>query len=508
MSKIQSIQPSNRQTLGANKNSNKFAALNPTFKGGASNLEEIVAEYGRKNIEPRIGIKGWLSTATQFLQKNKGELQSQGINAFFTFFLSPIFIAFNPFSREDDKTKQYTALRQPISAINALLVSVPLTMLINQHTEKIASEGAIKDLDLRVCPDKNYLEKIYKKEYNNVKSSQDSLEKFLNTFSSAEDRAKVKHDTKLMFPDMKEEKLNKQVEKGVVELFIKNKQKEAANFYTELLYKDPNLLRANEQVKNRVKNLDSYLRENNLHEVDLKDFMKEHFNIEFIKENGKINLELKEQAFLEKMHKIKAIDFLRKMGFVACDITPEDGKYTTDKFSERNLQEFLSTKRSAPVVEVLQKTHKISKTTAAAEVEALSKFFSRQIQYNVDGELIRNESITLHQLVKTLGIRPESFMEDVKNKKTGAFIEGFAKKLQGLKGIVGTETKDIATQLMKLKTRTLTAKFGGTKQYVGIFFNLFISAIACTTLNWAYPRIVENLFPSLLKKNKKEGGSK
>lgn len=506
MSKIQSIQPNYQPK--SKQGQTKFAQ-NPSFRGGASSLEDKVAEYGRKNIESKIKLS-WI---TQFLQKHKGELQTQGINALFTGTLAPLFIAFNPISKQDDKTKQYTALRQPISAVNSILVSVPLTIMLNQHTEKIASEGAIKSIDLRCCPDSNHLGRIFKKEYKAVKDDKVKLEAWLNDFSTAEEREKVKHDMKLLYPNSKEQTLEKQVHKSIMELYVKKKQEKATAFYTELLYKDPVALRNNSEIQSKVKGLNEYLKENNLHEIDFKKFMKDNFNIEFltekIKENGttKINSELKETAFLKQLKQIKATDFLRKMGLVSCKLG-DDGKFTTDKFSEESLRKFLSIQRGEPVIQTLMKTRKICREAAEKEVEALSKMFARHIQYNIDGKMLSEESITLHQMLETLGIEPKTFMEDVKTKKASVVMEEFAKKLKGLDGLVGTETKDIASQLMKIRTKVLTAKFGGIKQYVGIFFNLGIVAITCTTLNWAYPRIVEKLFPSLVKDENKKGENK
>lgn len=513
MSKVQLIQQK-YQPNSTLKQVQMKTPKKPNFTGEFSTLEETVAKYGRENIESKIGVHGWLNRTTKFLQKNKGELQSQGINAVCTFFLSPIFIAFNPFSNQDEKTKQYTALRQPISAINSLIVSVPLTMLLNNHTEKIASKGYIKSVDLRSCPDKNYLERIFKSEYKKVKNeSKTKIEEFLNTFSSSEDRAKIEHDMKLLYPDIKGEKLAKQVHKGIIELYVKKKQKEATAFYTELMYKDPNILRSNADIKSKVENLDDYLKENSLHEVDFQELMKNNFKIDFIKdktkENGKnkINFELKEGAFLERIKEIKASDFLRKMGLVACEIS-DDGKYTTDKFSEENLRKFLSIKREDPVIQQYMKTHNMRRNAAAEEIHAFGKMFARHMQYMVDGKILKEESLTLEQMLETLDIKPNEFMEDVKNKKVAFVLEKFAKKLNGMEGLVGAETKDFATQLMKLRTKVINAKFGGVKQYVGIFFNLGIVAITCTTLNWMYPRIIEKLFPSLLKVDKKTGGNK
>lgn len=517
--------------LPCSNSKNKKSTQTMTFCSNSQTLEEIVKSYGKTNIEGKIGIKGWLSRITQALNKNKGEVQTQFINAFFTATVAPLFIAFNPISKQDKKTKEYTALRQPISAINAILISVPLTTLINRHTEMIASKGFIKSLDLRSCPDESYLKTLFAQDYNKVKGNPNELDKFLNSFSTAESRTAKEKEIRENFPKAGNWRLKNEQKKGLADLYVKAKQKEATDFYTKLMYENPDILRNNPEIRARVSDLDDYLSRNNLHELDFGKLMKDKFGVEFItekiKEGGKTKeiLHLKENALDKKIKEIKGIDFLRELGFVEATIG-EDGKYTADSFSEEDLRRFIDRideeKKGktfeAHITDEKGRIHTIKGEFSEETLRNQGKLKARQTERAVGSELLNRNTISLYDLIKaTFGNQDKKQFENlVKNNKTAEVIEIFVQKLKGMDKLIGVKHKgsvptliDVSKQMMKLKNKIFKSKFGGTKQYVGIFFNLGIVAITCTTLNWAYPRIVEKLFPSLLADDKpKKGGNK
>lgn len=516
MSRINVINQNYQQTNIANKKLQKRDAK-PSFTSSASTVEEYVAEYGKKNIEGHIGWKGWLSKLTQNLAINKGEIQTQKVNAIFTSTLAPAFIAFNPISKKDKKTKEYTALRQPISAFNSILISVPLTILLNQHTEMLASQGKIGITDLRCCPNGDYLKREFNREFKKLANNQASQEEFINSFSNAKQRDSLAKETKSVAePGTKAYK--KLYKEGLADLYKKAKQAEATGFFTQLLYKTPEELKADQNIlnglaKNNITNLDRYLEKNNFHSKDCKQFLKDQLKLKFFEEkiieNGKtkINLELKESAFLKKIEQMRAADFLRQLGLVSFKIE-DDGTFSKDSFKEENLRKFLSMKREEPVIDIVMQNHNFDRETATKEVHAIGKMISRQIQHTVDGEIVDGESIKVKQMLDTLGIKTGDLIEQIKTKNTAEFLEYISSHFKGMEGLTGTSVKEITTQFIKNNTPLIERKFGGIKNYVGIFFNLGISALACTTLNWSYPRIVEALFPSLVKDSATEGGKK
>ncbi|MDD3149272.1 MAG: hypothetical protein PHV68_00410 [Candidatus Gastranaerophilales bacterium] len=98
------------------------------------------------------------------LGKNTGEIMSILVTAVGTAFVAPLFIAFNPLSKEDKETTIYSALRQPISAVIAVATQVGINKKFNNWIDKLASEGKLDKADLTSQPQKTYLKSIIKKE--------------------------------------------------------------------------------------------------------------------------------------------------------------------------------------------------------------------------------------------------------------------------------------------------------------------------------------------------------
>ena len=159
MSKIQIINQNYQQkNVKFSQNRAKYNQ-NTSFVGlDANDTEKIIKGVGEKIDESfaHNPIKKMTNFFSKLLSKNEGEIQSQVINAVFTTTLAPFFIAFNPFSTQDKKTKEYTALRQPISAAVAITGGFALTSLTNSWVEKLGSEGDLgRFIDMRIAPDKN-----------------------------------------------------------------------------------------------------------------------------------------------------------------------------------------------------------------------------------------------------------------------------------------------------------------------------------------------------------------
>ena len=110
----------------------------PTFTGAASMTEQITSYLPHaKTIRHMENLK-WL----------KGEIGGILITALGTGLVAPIFIGFNPFTRppkdatpkqkEDfDNTKKYTAMRQPISAVLAILFQASVQKYIDKGLDKV-----------------------------------------------------------------------------------------------------------------------------------------------------------------------------------------------------------------------------------------------------------------------------------------------------------------------------------------------------------------------------------
>ena len=164
------------------------------MKVSASNLEnwKVSAKQGvrgTRNSVPSFGktpndvlykaVKestGPFARWLEFIGKNDGEILNTIVTGVGTAFVAPIFIAFNPFSKEDKETKVYSAWRQPISAVLAALMQIVTNVKYNQHLDKWASLGKFDRADLSAFPHAAYLRRLVKLEHPEFNKEQISKE--------------------------------------------------------------------------------------------------------------------------------------------------------------------------------------------------------------------------------------------------------------------------------------------------------------------------------------------
>lgn len=440
-------------------------AQRPNFSGTpVKTADELAMEavLNYKGIDQSLGKIGKFVTG---FYKRDGEVQTQITNAFFTATLAPAFIAFNPFSKEDKKTKEYTALRQPISAVTAILFGLGITMPANNFLESIGSKGLIKTIDLRICPNDKYLGRVY-------------------------DKAKRKGTLEQLKKETFGEKYNGEFNK---EVYVSKAQCNAKNTFTKLIYENPSVLKKDSKLKNGIKDFDRYVDENNLHEVSFKTFMQDNYKTKFF--SAADGGGLKVAAFKKQSGEIKAMDFLRKAGLV--------DKY----FKEEDLRAFLSKTRSEALRQTL-KSSSISLDESNKIADEIGKLTSRQIQYNVNQDMIKEENLTLKQLLESLKIE-EEFMSNLENKNLAQVLNDFGHRhLEGLKEVQGKGLKDFAANLMTNKINKTNSYFKNFKGYFGIFVTLLTLPFSCGALNWLYPRIVEKFFPEIANSKSQKGGTK
>ncbi len=72
------------------------------------------------------------------LKQHDGEILNTLVTAIGTAFVAPVFIAFNPLSKEDKETKIYSAMRQPISAVIAVGAQLGIASQFNKWVTNLA----------------------------------------------------------------------------------------------------------------------------------------------------------------------------------------------------------------------------------------------------------------------------------------------------------------------------------------------------------------------------------
>jgi len=105
-----------------------------TFKGGiqaaAATEDELVKTFLKNNSK--------FGALVNWFNKCAGEKTSIIINAIGTGLLAPLVIANNPLSKEDKDTKKYSAMRQPISAVIAIITQLAVCMKADKIIDKLA----------------------------------------------------------------------------------------------------------------------------------------------------------------------------------------------------------------------------------------------------------------------------------------------------------------------------------------------------------------------------------
>lgn len=553
MSKIETIKPNYQPKSNLNNE------MNPNFGKGPVD-EKLVGELVDSF---KSGMMTKKSTVYDFLAMKEGEIESQLINNLFTATLAPTMIALNPFSDKPKKDKQYVAFRQFVSVLIALGFTAPLTLLVNKQIATIGSEGYIDGIDIRMAKHKDYLHKDFKKAYKNVKTSADR-QKFEQTVGLTDKNIIALRDSnnpikKMYYKAYLEksfvDRKNSQSSDFFNELVSKNIFDKSGNIITQVDEKTGDILLLDNKGKpsirfqkgsgakndkglisilddkgnpikivnkksgehtltqdipriNTIEDLKGYISKNSLHKRTFGEFMRDNFGFEFYSDGKKI----KPEATLEKLRNIGAKEFLETFGIV-------------EKADGEDLRKLLSSARQKQTVENIRQSVPVKTENFVTE---MAKQNMRDNQAQMGEKAIKDANMSLNQLINRLNllgidgnaenVKAEKLskiqalmnkpiaeaMEDIKR---GLVENNFSEALKKENGI-----DDISKRFMKKFTSILTENFKNTSKLYSLGVAAGITVVACTILNWTYPRMIEKFFPSLLVKDKpsdaKKGGSK
>ncbi len=160
-------------------NQNYSASIRPANSRQTPSVPHFTGRNINKEIMEQLPNK----TAIKVMEKFKwlkGELGGILITALGTGAVAPIFIAFNPFvkapegateeqKKDVDNTKKYTAMRQPVSAVLAVLIQTSILKPIDKGLEILFNNPNYAknlwiSLDQSTLSKKSYIEKQTKKE--------------------------------------------------------------------------------------------------------------------------------------------------------------------------------------------------------------------------------------------------------------------------------------------------------------------------------------------------------
>lgn len=492
--------------------SRAYLGASPAFTGAKlSKIQEIILKMMPKS-EQR-----WFNVLNKIQDFSKGEMGGIVITAAGTGLVAPLPIAFNPFVKakpdatEEEKaevkrTKQYTAWRQPISAVLAILIQASVQKPIDKFLQNLTNDAETanifgsKVLNQASLYDEKYLERKIQKGKIPLKDVE-----------IKDESGNVTGTRKETVAEAKDRIITKQKED-----IIKSLKKDGTIKMGESFIKDADVARV---VNN---NIDDYIRA----AKDLRiptEKLKEHAwdGADFI-EN---------ETELRKILGKDKIDALPRISDGSKEVDPkalrqyltEQRKSASSEAVDRIIRKILKNCDSvieSNCTETLNRIDKIHNIMGGKDkpfsMDKYHKYLSEQNEIlrskvkelealkftDVTKATAKDIQETISKLVDTCkfeGRTPEEH-EKLKliYKDNGAFLSNRNK-------LVNKVYNDVVSCYKEL----VGHRFGLFKQLSKVCVGVFVTLpITCTALNWVYPRFMELFFPNLAGIKKDETPAK
>ena len=458
----------------------KAQAAQPQFKGGLSYSERIAESLPHAKTIKAMKSLEWL----------KGEIGGILITAFGTGLVAPIFIGYNPFvkapknatpeqKKENENTKLYTAMRQPISAALAIVFQASVQKYIDKGLDKVfnnpkISKYARTNLDQQELNTKTYIQSKVKKAMKKDGETKPSLIKSLFSKKAKEQRKAYVENFNAKVENIQNEQIDniarKFQETGKINIGerylgwqstskLVNDQIDSYIQDARALQKTPEKIakyinRAELLTKNEagIRNVFGQISEQNVTSDVQKLLAKES--------NPDIKTLL--QEILNKPEDLRYSRVQRTLQRIDCIKTMCGGNFTRDKYKNALVERngILADR----IVELTGAKLDTKTADQKAVKEAIEKIAQQCSFKDVEGSIQRSV------LCDT-----DTFGKD---------LSKITKKVY----------KDITKGYKKLVENNYKSWNQFTKIGVGVFITL---PITCTALNWVYPRFMDIFFPSL-----------
>lgn len=457
------------------RNDLNSVSLRKTVRPKFGNWVEL-RKLGQDMYEHSKGLQKGLQT----LGLNNGENLNNIVTAIGTAGVAPIFIRYNPISHEDPKTKSYSAWRQPISAVIALGVQLPVMTAYNNMLDRHATYLGVDRMDLRAKPKESALKNLIKAEY--------------------------KHEKAQAALNGKEFMTKKEFFKQRLQHY----QDEA--FYSELNRYRQEMAKSNISVADLIK------------PKEFQDARVDAFKELIQKEYGVTGKELGEiKDFDEFKKKGKSIIKSKHIDTskLAEDIERRAEQIASDKvMKEIEREANIKMETSTRLNDMLQKADEKSKeiidnpkvkNKSEAISSAKKKIFNEAISE------MKKELAALQQEVeafsKTSGLNEAEKAGQIAEKTARAEVLNSAINKMERNGCIekikhhGTNRKEVLQSVkikkwLKVRINRAEQILSDYKKKSGIVIGLCILPFTCGLLNWAYPRIMERYFPELTQAKK------
>ncbi len=453
------VEKVNYQTSsGRANNRGNRRVTQPSFSGKA-NVKTLEDEM--KKLMPNS-----LSMMNR-LAKNMGEVQNIVLNALATGLVAPIFIKWNPLSKTDEDTRTYSAWRQPISAVLAVVTQAGITIPFNKLINNMSNSGYLGEkYNKSALRDDDYIEKLIKKE--SPKATKEQLTKRIT--------AKKNEQITTLISNLE----NKNV------IMLKNYKGETVPM-SKREYK--NLLR--ETVEDMLKDLKETKKELEITSRKRKfraEFLRTHSEEvtrvlnEIKDELNKPNTVANYKTYLGK--KIKELKTNKTNPELIKMVQEVAGRAPATKLHDQATEKAIINAMKGKVIKMLGHTALYAKTTSAEEAIAIA-------ENSIKGQFAEAEDAKkFFNRIKEAISQDKMTVAEIKK----LFNETFNKTENKL--LNRDFTKDVIERLKK----NLKNNLKGFKQIAGIIVSCAMLPFTCALLNWVYPIFMDAVFPNLSNK--------
>lgn len=394
----------------------------------------------------------------QYVKHITGEIPISFVNAAGTGIVATAVISNNPFSKEDKDTKRYSALRQPVSAVLAILMQLGVILPFNHFVQSLSDRGYLPQwMNQVVVHDKRAIEKEIKK---------------ANPYISKKDLAKAVKERQQKEYAAAMEQIS---EKGT--LSFKDHQMTTDNFKKLLNATNEDLMKeTTEMLRHFEGTLTQKYVERMTFFKDNQDMITSLFKE--IKENISNG---KSQEDIAKFFK-ELIKKHSKSNPVVNEIIEE-------------ISNGQNTQIKQTILEKIEKRFSHINSQNLQTDDSIRAYVTNSLKEQIDSA--NGDKKTLTEIQKLIS--------EINDKNYKSKVEEIVKKSEELL----KNGKDFLFKVVDKEVQITNRRFRSYKDGMGLIVGLITLPITCKMLNWLHPRFMEKCFPSIANsKNKKKEDKK
>jgi len=441
-----------------------------SFTGIEQKGVSLTKSYGETNKyilykEAQKQVENMLPRPIKIINKMKsfvGEVPNIIINALGTGLVAPFFIKHNFLSKSDDETRTYSAWRQPISAILAVLTQASIVIPINSLIDNMSNAGEFSTKYNKTgFQDTGYIEKLVKRNHPEWSKKQIS---------------ELAKSTQL---EQLEPLINNVKKNNTIQYLCNGKKVSLPEAAFSTLLKET----VDDMHKQVMANLSRYKTEKIDSQIQRAEYLRTESNkviplLDSVLEKTKTTTKYQDVTGWMKVQ-IKTLK-ANKADKELIDIMDEISKMLDLKTANEK------------TLNLMEKTAKFEK---CATKEDVVKIISTDIAKSVT-KMNRDKAVIeeMQQVIEK-AIKPNATSAE----KYGATARKLAQKAKTI------SNKDFVYDVVQKHIKNANGNVKGLKQMIGLAVSLAILPVTCSLLNYIYPQFMDVVFPELSKtKHSKE----